>query len=61
MRTRFLGITGVVSSWVTLSRLPESTDMLSREDAELCERLELEGLSFLSLFFVAVHMVPTKD
>jgi hypothetical protein len=35
--------------------------MLFRKDAELCERLELEGLSFLSLFFVAVHMVPTKD
>jgi hypothetical protein len=35
--------------------------MLSREDAELCEHLELKGLSFLTLFFVAVHMVPTKD
>jgi hypothetical protein len=35
--------------------------MLSRDDAELCERVELEGLSFLSLFFVAIHMVLTKD
>jgi hypothetical protein len=35
--------------------------MLSWEDAELCERLELEGLSFLSLFFVAVHIERTKD
>jgi hypothetical protein len=60
MWTQFLGTMGVVSSWDTLSRCPESTDMLSREDAELCECLEPEGLSFLSLFFVAIHMVPAK-
>jgi hypothetical protein len=35
--------------------------MFSWEDAELYEHLELEGPSFLSLFFVAVHMVPIKD
>jgi hypothetical protein len=61
MRTRFLGTVGVMFSWETLSRRPESIDMLYWEDAKLCEHLELEGLSFLSLFFVAVHMVPTKE
>jgi hypothetical protein len=40
MQMRILGTTGVIFSWEIQVRRLESTDMLSQEDAELCECLE---------------------
>jgi hypothetical protein len=40
----------------------ESTDTLSREDAELCEFLEeLAELIFLSIFLMGFHMIPARS
>ncbi|PUZ70324.1 hypothetical protein GQ55_2G219600 [Panicum hallii var. hallii] len=62
MQMWLLGTAGVVSSWEILSWRLESTDMLSREDAELCDCLEEPAeLIFLSVFFMGFHIMPTKD
>jgi hypothetical protein len=61
MRMRLLGTVGLVSSWEILSWRLESTNMLSRGDAELCDCLEEPAeLIFLSVFFMGFHMMPAK-
>ena len=61
MRRWLLGTTSTSSSsWDTLVRRPESTDISSREDDKLHELFEREENALLILFLAFINMVPAR-